>query len=125
MSLETNKATIVRMFETMLTMDLDLIDRLIDEITADDYVYHDPSFGSRRGIKDLKEWTHEAFRDIAGSTFKIEAMVAEGDTVATRGVMSTTFKSAGKTVTQPVMVFSRLVGGKLSEEWQIVGPAEE
>jgi len=123
MSVEENKAALVRWFSACNALDFKLLNKLIDELFTPDYVIHDPGFGTLRGREEYRHMFFKDMEDVAELHFKMEEMVGEGETIATRGTMSVTSKSTGKTVThQQASLFSHFVDGKLSEEWQHVSP---
>ena len=62
MSVEANKALYRRLYDTVNAIDWkkidwDMIDQLLDEIIADDYTYHHPSYaGFEPGPIGNKNW---------------------------------------------------------------------
>lgn len=97
---------------------------VIDELTADNYVSHDPSapeIRGRDGFKQLISMYRTAFPDIR---FSIEDQIAEGDKVMTRWSARGTHKGAlmgspptGKQATVTGITITRIVGGKAVEAW--------
>jgi predicted ester cyclase len=127
MSIEENKALVRRWQEVFNTGDVSQL----WEIIATDYVQH------RRGqtlrLDSGPEWYQQfvaglrsRYHDHHGT---IEAMVAEGDLVATlgtstgihRGEMTTpwgaTVPPTGKQITYTWTIVARIAGGKIAEEW--------
>ena len=99
---------------------------VLDEIVASDYDPHplpnDPNFGrGPAGQKQFVNLYRSAFPD---THFTIDAMVAEGDLVATRWTAQGTHTGdlmgmapSGKHVTVTGMNINRAVNGKLSDGW--------
>jgi len=119
MELKGNPAVLVRWIEALATLDLDLWDKLIDELYSADYVFYDPSFANMCGRADLKRWMRQAMKDFASFHFKIEDLVEEGNCVAVRGVETVTSKSSGEIVIYKTMLFSHFTDGMISEQWQL------
>ena len=119
MELKGNPAVLVRWIEALATLDLDLWDKLIDELYSADYVFYDPSFANMRGRADLKRWMRQAMKDVSSFHFKIEDLVEEGNCVAVRGVETVTSKSSGEIVIYKTMLFSHFTDGMISEQWQL------
>jgi len=125
MSIQGNKAGLVRWLEALATLDLALWDKLVDELYASDYIFYDPSFCNKRGRADLKQWMREAMKDVATFLFKVNDLVEEGNCVAIRGIETVTSKSTGKTVAYNTMLFSHFTDGMISEQWQLFSPPED
>jgi steroid delta-isomerase-like uncharacterized protein len=97
----------------------------IDELLAGNSVVH--GLGPNpQGPAEFKKF-HAAYRNaFPDVTIQIEAMVAEGDVVATRWSGKAThrgdglgFAATGKTVRFSGMVFIRVEGGKFVEGWNV------
>ncbi|MCW5849672.1 MAG: ester cyclase [Anaerolineae bacterium] len=97
----------------------------IDEITAVNFVSHDPAAGGEiRGVDGFKQFVtaiHTVFPDIQ---FTVEDMLAEGDRVAVRWTMHSEHEGEGlglPATHRPVTVtgaeFLRIVNGKIEEDW--------
>jgi predicted ester cyclase len=109
MATEENKAVFRRIIEEVIN-DKNL--EVVDELFSEEYVTHPSLPGRTPGPENARRYfsnMHAAFPDILAT---IEAVVAEGDWVATRATMSGTHKATGKRVTWPVSVFSRFAEGK-------------
>jgi steroid delta-isomerase-like uncharacterized protein len=122
MSSEQNKAIVRRLFEEPWKGNLDVV----DELTASDYVGHDPAnpepLRGPEGVKEFISTYRAAFPD---SRITVEQQLAEGDLVATRWSGRGTHEGelmgiqpTGKQVTVSGLTISRLVGGKVVEEFQ-------
>jgi predicted ester cyclase len=129
MSIEENKAVIRRLFEEFYRKRNTAV---LDEIVSPDYVRH---FGEA-GWRDQKERGPEAYRQElknVGSafpdfSFTYEQLIAEGDRVAVVSVFSGTHQgdwrgpdggmimATGRRVTLPIIVVSRISGGKIVED---------
>lgn len=110
----------------------DYIDRLftkgdltaVDDYLAEDYVDHDPPFGTpggREGMRGAAAMFREGFPDWRT---EVGHLIAEGDLVCERftasGVQRGTVMGVpptGKTVTLPGIQIFRISGGKITERW--------
>ena len=99
----------------------------VDDLLTDDFVEHTPAPGQatdRQGAKDFIGMMLQAFPDL---DFSIDRQVAEGDTVASVGMMTGTHKgefmgvpATGRTVSVQVMDTGRVRNGRFSEHWGLV-----
>ena len=125
MSTEDNKALVRRTFEEVwIQGDLAAVDQLF----APDYIMHGPGVTwVELGYLSVKHTVSEvrtAFPDFALS---VEDVMAEGEKVMTRYTWSGTQQGplwtiapTGKQATVTGIVVSRVVDGKIAEEWGIV-----
>ncbi len=101
---------------------------LIDELVAQDYVGHDPTqpapIKGREGFKQFVGMYQSAFHDAA---ITIDDQIADGDHVVTRWTGRGThtgelmgIAATGKEVTVSGITISRLAGGKIAEEWELM-----
>jgi len=122
MSSEQNKAIVSRFIEESWKGNLDVV----DELTAGDYIGHDPAnpepLRGPEGVKEFITTYRAAFPD---ARITVEQQLAEGDLVATRWSGRGTHEGelmgiqpTGKQVTVSGLTISRLVGGKVVEEFQ-------
>lgn len=125
MSLEDNKALVRRMFEEVF-MQGNLA--AVDQLFAPDYLMHNPGATwvvlGYLGVKQTVTEVRTAFPDFSLS---VEDVIAEGEKVMTRytwrGTQQGTFLGippTGKQVTVTGILVSRVVDGKIAEEWGIV-----
>ena len=120
-SVEANKAAFRRTYEHVLNQG-DLA--IIEELIAPDFINHEAPPGRDRGpesIRQLATMLRTAFPDLR---FTVEDIVAEGDVVAGRLVMSGTHRGplmgmapTGRSVHQAHMHFVRFRDGKAIEHW--------
>ncbi len=118
MSTEENKALVRRWIDGHNRHD----PAIVDELIADDYVYHRPDGQDIKGPKMLKE-LFIAFRPVFPDIhYTIDDMVAEGDKVAVCYTSTATHKGeymgiapTGKRVTMKSAFFYRFKGGKMVE----------
>ena len=98
---------------------------VIDELTAADYIGHDPAVPEpQRGPEGIKEFVTGYLAAFPDGTITIEDQLAEGDLVATRWTGRGTHRGelmgippTGKQVTVTGLTISRVVKGKVVEEW--------
>ena len=96
----------------------------IDELTAPDFVSHDPANPEVRGPEGLKQLVSmyvNAFPDVQ---FTIEEQIAEGDKVVTRYTARGTHSGelqgiapTGKMATVTGILINRIAEGKIAESW--------
>ncbi len=121
MSTDENKAVIQRAVDAFNQGDWAAVDHLF----APHYIDHDRSRAGLppgpEGVKQAWRMFRAAFPDLTGT---IEAMVAEGDTVAVRGTMRGTHQGellgippTGTRVTVTLIDINRIEDGKLIERW--------
>lgn len=125
MSSEANKAVIRRWWEAINQGNADAI---IDEVYAADYVLHDPSqpepVVGTQGVHEFIANVGAAFPDLHVT---IDDLVTEGDRVVqrltARGMHQGEFlgvPASGNDVSIWLIVISRMAGGKVAEEWQLI-----
>jgi predicted ester cyclase len=118
---EENKAIIRRIVEEVVNgKNL----ALADELFSSEYVTRPSLPAGLRGPEKAKRQfagMHETFPDIQAN---IEAMVAEGDMVATRMTLSGTHQRTGRPVRWPLTLFSRFAEGKVVEDWPVADTAQ-
>ena len=101
---------------------------IIDQLIAEEYVGHDPTqpgpIVGRDGFKQFVGMYQSAFED---ATITIDDQIAEGDQVVTRWTGRGTHTGelmgiapTGKEVTVSGLTVSRLAGGKIAEEWELM-----
>ena len=101
---------------------------LIDEIYAADYVLHDPSLPEPvHGLAGVRAFIADVTSAFPDARCAVEDLVAEGDRVVQRVTFQGTQQgeflgqpASGKPVSVWVIVVSRIAGGKIAEEWQLV-----
>jgi steroid delta-isomerase-like uncharacterized protein len=122
MSSEQNKALVRRAFEEPWKGNLDVL----DELLASDYVGHDPASPEPlRGPEGVKEFISTYRAAFSDARVTVEQQLAEGDLVATRWSGRGThdgelmgIQPTGKQVTVSGLTISKLLGGKIVEEYQ-------
>ncbi len=101
---------------------------IIDDLVAGDYVGHDPSqpepIRGRDGFRQFVSVYQSAFKD---ASVTIDDLIGEGDTIVTRWTGRGTHTAelmgiapTGKEVTISGITISRIAGGKVAEEWQLM-----
>jgi steroid delta-isomerase-like uncharacterized protein len=96
----------------------------VDDYLAEDYVDHDPPFGTpggREGMRGAAAMFRQGFPDWRT---EIGHLIAEGDLVCEQFTASGVQRGAvmgvpptGKTVTLPGIQIFRISGGKIAERW--------
>ena len=121
MSLEENKAIVLRWFAELDRGNLDLVDELI----ADDYVDHNPALpnlaSGREGVRQYVRILKAAFPD---ANHTVEDVIAEGDKVMTRVTARGTFlgecigyRPNGNVIEISGIAVHRIANGRLAEHW--------
>jgi steroid delta-isomerase-like uncharacterized protein len=120
-SLEENKAIVLRWFAELDRGNLDIVDELI----ADDYVDHNPALpnlaSGREGVRQYVRILKAAFPD---ATHTVEDVIAEGDKVMTRVTARGTFlgecigyRPNGNVIEISGIAVHRIANGRLAEHW--------
>jgi predicted ester cyclase len=118
---EENEALVRRYFEADARGDLDAL----KEMLAPDFVDHSPVPGQAPDREGYIRWFEESRAALSGVRYTIEDLVVRGDTVATRltgraahdrGEMLG-LAPTGRNLETSVMMFHRISGGKIVEEW--------
>ena len=125
MSAEEHKALVRRWWDGLNQGNAD---ELIDEIYAPDYVLHDPSLPQPvTGLHGIHEFIAAITAAFPDAHTTIEDLVAEGDRVVQRITFRGTHQgefmgvpATGNEVSVWAVVVSRMAGGKIAEEWQLV-----
>jgi len=115
-----NKAIICRYVDATNRMDLDVL----DELVWPDYVENEPVPGQSHGLEGLK-WAYRMFNSpFPDLNFIFDQVIAEGDLVVGRGIVSGTHSAeffgvpaTGKKVTWTGTRLFRLREGKVVEGW--------
>lgn len=113
MSVKENKALVRRMVEASNTKDLTMIDAVLDELMAPDFVDHHSQVHGRDNVKQAYKTMLKECPDIHRT---IEDMIAEGDKVWwLEKVTGTT--SLGKKMDVTALTIMRIVNSKAVEGW--------
>ena len=121
MTIEENKAIVLRWFSELDRGNLDIVDELI----AEDYVDHNPALPNlppgREGVRRYVRILKAAFPDAAHT---IEDVIAEGDKVMTRVTARGTFlgecigyQPNGNVIEISGIAVHRVAHGRLVEHW--------
>jgi steroid delta-isomerase-like uncharacterized protein len=123
---ERNKATARRFCDAMNTNDAEVISRAIDEFVEPDALIRTPLPHRVTGAQVLKEGfatLHRAYPDLH---ITIEDVIAEGDKVVCRNVVTGTHQGdylgippTGKAVTYDEIFIFRCVNGRVAETWGV------
>ncbi len=100
---------------------------IVDELYDAEVVYRGASLAELRGVEALKAMIASFLAAFPGSRLTIEEQVAEGDSVVTRcsfvGTQEGEFMGVaptGRQVRTSGVVFDRIAGGKIVEEWELI-----
>lgn len=121
MSIEENKAIVLRWFAELDRGNLDIVDELI----ADDYLDHNPALPNlppgREGVRRYVRILKAAFPD---ANHTVEDVIAEGDKVMTRVTARGTFlgecigyQPNGEIIEISGIAVHRVANGRLAEHW--------
>ncbi len=123
MSLDDNKAVIRRRYDAFNAGDL----KAMDEAFAANVVDLLPLKGQTSGVDGFKERLTRLRSSFPDLRFTIEAMIAEGDTVAERATLRGTHlgkfmgvPATGKQITGNMMAFNKFADGKVVERGRII-----
>src|SRR5215211_4728465 len=129
MSAEQNKALVRRFFEAQEDVNSRKANlEALDEILAPDFVSHAKLLpGQQPGREGYKRAIAEVLATGSNTRYLIEDQVAEEDKVVSRCIVHAIHDRkelmgvapTGKEMTMLVMVFHRIVEGKIAEEWSI------
>ena len=118
---ELNKAVVLRMVDIVNAQELDKLDELFDPSFVEHNALGTDAAWCRRGQIRPRARYHEAMPDIH---FDITDVVAEGDKVMARGVITGTHmgdlfgvKALGKKITWTGIEICTLKNGKITERW--------
>jgi steroid delta-isomerase-like uncharacterized protein len=123
MSIEANKETVSRFYETVLNNgDLEVLEQL----ATLDYEEHDPLPGQGTGCEGLRGRV-QAIASAFGQRFAVEDVIAEGDRVVVRWTGSGRhvgefmgIPATGKSFTITGIDVYRVADGKMAEHWHVV-----
>ena len=119
MTLDENKAIILRLYENANNRNMDMI----IESVAPDFVDYTNKIEGQEGLKEFGNMLIKGFPDIH---WTIEDIIAEGDKVWVRHRMTGTHKGeyrgiqpTGKDITIRAVDIWRIVNGKIAEAWAV------
>ena len=113
MSSEENKALVRKMVEASNKKDLAVIDAVLDEFMALDFLDHHGQIRGRENVKKAYAMSLENFSDLHRT---IEDIIAEGDKVWFLEKVTGT-DSSGKKMDATALNIIRIVNGKAVEGW--------
>ena len=98
---------------------------MLDELFADDVVWHSATGRDIHGLDSLKQSFGDAYRTFPDSHFTLDDMVVEGDKAATRFAFTGTHRSGfggiaptNKKVNAWAISIARIAEGKFIEVWE-------
>jgi steroid delta-isomerase-like uncharacterized protein len=123
----TNKATFRRMQDAINTRDAELVSRTIDEVFEPDVLIRTPLRLEVTGVEAVRQVWATLLRAFPDLHISIEDMIAEGDKVVCRNVVTGTHQGeymglppTGKSVTYNEIFIVRFVNGRVAETWGVV-----
>jgi len=119
--LEDNKALVMRTFDETVKRNW----AILDELYTTDYIWHQPGRPEPLTNKESNQFMRTFLAAFPDYNNTIEDMIAEDDKVVTRFTFSGTHKgeymgipATGKEIVLTSIMISRIVEGKIAEEWQ-------
>ena len=119
MTLEENKAVILRLYEAINTKDLSSL----EDFMASDYVDHTRKIKGREVLRQFGIMLFNAFLDFHET---VDDIIAEGDKVWVRTTITATHQGeyrgvapTGNTFTESSIDIFRIINGKIVEGWNI------
>ena len=123
----TNKATFRRMQDAINTRDAELVSRTIDEVFEPDVLIRTPLRLEVTGVEAVRQVWATLLRAFPDLHISIEDMIAEGDKVVCRNVVTGTHQGeymglppTGRSVTYNEIFILRFVNGRIAETWGVV-----
>jgi ketosteroid isomerase-like protein len=115
-----------RSLEVISSRDLTAIDRMVDEEYTADYVWHLPGLtGLQPGPAGVKSMFREILAGNPNFIPTLEDMLVDGDKVAARHTFRRTDPATGKPQHCSDLEIFRMVGDKIAELWELLGPWED
>jgi steroid delta-isomerase-like uncharacterized protein len=122
-----NKATVRRLHDAMNSGDMELISKTIDEVVEPDVRIDTPLPIDATGAQALKQVWATLLRAYPDLHVAVEDLIAEGDKVACRNVVTGTHQGeymgvppTGRSVTYDEMFVFRFTDGRIAETWGVV-----
>jgi predicted SnoaL-like aldol condensation-catalyzing enzyme len=120
MDLEALKKLDMRWMNAMNSRDLAEIDRATEELYPDEWLMHNPTYPDLPHTKvGMKEWARYLLNDMPDFHIQLEDIIAEGDRVASRVLLTGTNATSKEPFKMQCMHISRYAENKLVEEWEI------
>ena len=123
----SNRAIVGRFYDVVNTGDAELISRTIDELVEPDAVIRTPVPLQSTGAQALKEVFAALDRIFADLHIAVEDVIAEGDRVVTRNLVTGTSQGehlghppTGRSVAYDEIFIFRLANGRIAETWGVV-----
>jgi steroid delta-isomerase-like uncharacterized protein len=119
-SIEQNKETVRRLYESITYGKVDDLDRYVSQ----DFVDNNPFPGQSPGLQGVKDSFKRFLGSFSDVRMEIEDLIAEGDKVVSRTVVHgrhtgefNGIPATGKEVSLPVIDIFGFSGGKVAEHW--------
>lgn len=123
----SNKATLRRFEDAVSTGDAELISKTIDEDFEPDVLIRTPLPVEATGAQALKQVWAMLLRGLPDLHLTIEDLIAEGDKVVSRNVVTGTHQGeymglppTGKSITYNEIFIVRFANGRIAETWGVV-----
>jgi len=120
MSTEQNKAIIRHLLKGLNTKNSTVIETLVDEIFAADFVVHaNAQPGAAIGWTGLKQHFRDGLAKWPDRDFTIDDLIAEEDKVVMRVTRRGTDAATGKPANSRAICVYRFAEGRIAELWQV------
>lgn len=97
---------------------------MMDELLAEDQIYHDPTFSGTEPVDEFKEFIRQYHTTFPDLQFEVEGIITEADMVAFWGLASGTHEGkfmnippTGNEIDVMVITIVRIENGKIAERW--------
>jgi predicted ester cyclase len=115
---DINKALVMREFDAWNQKDVVVLMNVLDEVYADEFVYHDPARPHVTGLAGYKNWAaSECLDPFPDLVLNVVEIFAEEDKVVARWTFTGTHAALGKEITQTGNSIYRIADGRIVEGW--------
>ena len=123
MSREFDKSLTHRFVEAWDNRDLELMDRITDELFAEDLIQHVPDMPElAQGIAPQKTFMHDMIAKNPDFHITLHEVLSDGDKLVHRGTFQVNNPTTGAVESLVWLEIDRLVDGKIAEVWSVNVP---
>jgi predicted ester cyclase len=120
MTTEDLKKLDLKWMEVVNTGDLAAIDRAVEEIYPNEWLMHNSTYPQLPHSQNgLKKWIRQLLNDMPDFRIHIEDVIAEGDRVVTRVLLTGTHATSKEPFEMQCIHISRYSDSKMVEEWEL------